>query len=215
MNKNNETFLHHVLKTCIKHDIGFNLINKERVDNDGIPTNGTFGEEFAGENPVLSVATSKPEKVWVRVLVHEFAHLIQYLRETDLERKIKRALFHSGKRDPATVYFEWIEASKRTSKKLLVKSMEIIRNFEREAELIAVQQIKRWNLPINIKTYIKQANSYLFWYSATLETEVWYTKKAPYRVKEIFNMMPSKFLKPEEYDELPENFLKFCYKYCI
>jgi len=216
MNEKTKIFIHHVILTCIRNKIGLHLMHKKTIiSEDDVEASGTFGNDYEGEQPTLTVAMKRPQKEWLKVLVHEFSHLLQYTRKTSLQKKIERSLLSSNGRDSAVVYFEWI-SGKRTNKKLREKATSITRDFELEAEMIAVSLIKKWGLPISIKKYIKEANAYIFWYTATLDTELWYTEgKSPHSIKAIIDMMPSKFLKPKEYGTLPEGFLDLCYKHCF
>ena len=92
------------------------------------------------------------------------------------------------------------------------KYIRELRNCELDCEKRAVKLMKEYNLPIDIKKYIKQANAYVYFYNTMIDTRKWY-KKSPCIVKEILDIMPTKF--ERSYKSLPNKYLRLVKKYCI
>lgn len=177
MNKNIQSFIEHVKKECKKHKIKLVMRNVSYLKlSDGIRCSGYFDEE----DRVLAVAMKKD--IWLGVLVHEYAHLTQWVDNCEAWRKGCRGL---PKVD------EWLAGkSVRGIKQALAYS----RDLELDNEKRSVKLIKKWKLPIDIKNYVQRANAYVQSYNWLYYTRKWSTpNNSPYGNKEVYGKMPSSF----------------------
>ena len=177
MKKNIEAFIQHVKSECKKHKIKLVMRNVSYLKlSDGIRCSGYFDEE----ERVLAVAMKKD--MWLGVLVHEYAHLTQWLENCEAWRKGCKGL---PKVD------EWLTGKKvRGIKQALAYS----RNLELDNEKRSVKLIKKWKLPIDIKDYVKRANAYVQFYNYLYYSKKWCRpNNSPYDNKSIVDSMPTTF----------------------
>ena len=177
MKKNIEAFIEHVKSECKKHNIKLVMRKVSYLKlSDGIRCSGYFDEE----ERVLAVAMKKD--IWLGVLVHEYAHLTQWVDNCEAWRKGCAGL---PKVD------EWLSGKKvRGIKQALAYS----RNLELDNEKRSVKLIKKWKLPIDIKDYVKRANAYVQFYNYLYHSKKWCRpNNSPYDNKVIVDAMPTIF----------------------
>ena len=177
MKKNIEAFIEHVKSECKKHNIKLVMRNVSYLKlSDGIRCSGYFDEE----ERVLAVAMKKD--IWLGVLVHEYAHLTQWVDDCEAWRKGCKGL---PKVD------EWLAGKKvRGIKQALAYS----RDLELDNEKRSVKLIKKWKLPIDVKNYIQRANAYVQFYNYMYFSKKWCKPgNSPYTNEVIVNSMPTIF----------------------
>jgi len=190
MNTGTKKFISDVAAKCVEHGITLKLISDKKVCVDSIPCSGYFDEED------LVVATKKPD--WLDVLVHESCHLDQFVQ--------KSKYWKSG--DTGIINIEkFISKEKNMSIKKVKKSIIDTVMLELDCEMRTVKKIKKYGLKVNIDTYTKQANSYLFSYWTILRDRKWYP--FPYNKPKIYNKFPSNFLPLSEYKDDNNRFMKY------
>lgn len=177
---------------CLSNNISFKLENKHLVDMDNIPCSGYFDEDS------LVVATKKNKTMeWVSTLLHESCHMDQFLQKSK---------FYVVDSVGLEVVEDWIGGKNISDNKLLKGFYNSIQ-LELDCEKRTIKKIKKYNLPINEKKYIQEANAYLFAYVFTLTTKKWY--KAPYEKIDIVRHMPKEFLIVEDYFLKYKNYKKY------
>jgi hypothetical protein len=195
MNNNIAKLIADISKKCIENKISFRLEYAEQVDTDKIPCSGYFDEKS------LVVATKKKNNQdWLDILIHESCHLDQFLEKSKVWTPDELGLF---------VVEGWIQNKKISSK----KAIEAFHNtilLELDCEKRTVKKIKKYKLKFNIDLYIQKANAYLYGYGVSYKKKVWPNR--PYEKAFIINKMPKKFLKAEEYFNIPDHILSL-YKY--
>jgi hypothetical protein len=181
--KNNvKQLLADIAEKCSKHGINFRLEYATCVDAQNLPCSGYFDEES------LVVATKKKDQnEWISTLLHEACHLDQFLKGPSVWTPDDQALH---------IVEAWIDGKKMTKQKRN-KGFKNALALELDCEKRTIQKIKKYKLDIDIKDYIKKANSYLFAYTHALHERHWY--KQPYENKKIYSKMPDKFLKLDQY----------------
>lgn len=157
---------------CIKHDINFMLENVHSLDADGLPSSGYFDECS------LVVATKRPKKHWLTVLLHEFCHLEQW--------QTKSALWVADEYGLLAVD-NWIKGEKM-DKKTAKQAFNNTIALELDCEKRTVAKIKFYELKLSIEEYIQKANAYLFSYVFSFYHKQWYVH--PYDVSGIWKKMP-------------------------
>lgn len=179
MKRNARKFLTAVKRKCKKESIELKLVDSFMVtDDDGVTSNGSFDSE----NRVMLVAIGKPEQEWLCTLVHEVAHLDQYVEQTPIWKKSCK--YNYGVED-------WIACKKKDRVKM-IPSIIFAMKLELDAEKRAIKMIKKHNLNIDIKDYIRRANAYVNFYKYIMIDFKWYVTP-PYIVPEILSEMSDRF----------------------
>jgi hypothetical protein len=177
MKKNIEAFIEHVRSECKKYKIKLVLRNVSYFKlTDGIRCSGYFDED----ERVLAVAMKKD--IWLGVLVHEYAHLTQWVEGCDAWKNGCKGIEKVDR---------WLGGEKvRDIKKALAFS----RDLELDNEKRAVKLIKKWNLPIDVKDYVKRANAYVQFYNYMYFSKKWCRpNNSPYDNPVVVGAMPSTF----------------------
>jgi hypothetical protein len=190
------------LKKIKKHleDEGFRLVktNGYNVYLDGIPCSGFFDEN----KKILKVAGHNSD--WFSILVHEYCHFLQYINQTKYYVIYETRCNYD--------FFLWINREINLNKKTIRKIIYYTIDMELECEKMTVNLIKKYNLPINIRKYIRGANAYLLFHNYVLKYRRWYKTK-PYHLEELENTMKPHFLK--NYKKMTKNFENFITNNCI
>lgn len=187
MNSNTIKFIKDLENKCKIYNIKLTFKNSRSVDGGG----GTrIGGYFDYGNMELAVA--RKHKDWLSLLVHESCHVDQWSEQSKLWTQ---NIDEDGKVD------KWILGAKV---KYIKKSLEDTLQLELDCEKRAVKKIKKYKLPINIKTYIQRANAYVQFYNYLYETRKWSKPhNSPYTNKNVYSVMPSIFREKKYYKTLP------------
>ncbi len=190
MTSNN--FIKYVKQECKKHGVILKIGSGKEINyGSGFRVAGYF----TNDPPLLACASNNNS--FLSILVHESCHMDQYLENDKL-------WVESCKKEDDDLFDGWITNEQYPLFKVF-RSIDRIQQIELDCEKRSVKKIIKFNLPINIQHYIKDANSYLFLYTFMKEKRKW-PSISPGRVKEIIKLMPDKFLKdysklsPELYD---------------
>jgi hypothetical protein len=118
---------------------------------------------------------------WLEIYAHEYCHFTQWLdgvlkEEGDVENEDAIWEWLGGADFP----FETVEMSVRASQDL-----------EADNERRTVALIRKYDLPIDVTTYIQKSNAYLLFYDVVLRTRRWSNGDTPsYSVPEIYQKLP-------------------------
>ena len=184
--------------SCYDMSVVFHHAVKVPLDNRGY-VSGYF-DDYSKK---LHVARNSP--IWLSVLVHEYCHFLQWENDVSVWKKFEKNYKH---------WETWVDKRKNLSEKQLNKEFLAVRNLELDCEKRAVKIIKKYKLPINVKDYIKNANSYIYFYSYVKKFRTW-CKLAPYKVQQILDVMPTKFLTNAQYNRVPSQYCDLVNKHCI
>jgi len=200
MNTKIKKIISEALIEMMDDKVSLNLLRKNKVPLGNILFNGFFSEK-----PLeFFCAMAKPQKEWVPVFLHEYCHYKQW--------KEGSAIFGNLSKIGGALW-NWIEGGIELKQKDIETAINITRSVELDCEKRVVNLVEKHSLDfVDIRKYIKAANSYILFYTLLLKTRKWYVK-APYECEEVLGTVPSKFL--ENYDILPDNYelmvLKNCY----
>ena len=148
------------------------------LKTDGIRCSGYFEDS----EKLLVVAMKSP--IALEILVHEFGHLTQYLDNCKPWKNLGDSLDNT---------FSWLSGKSVSN---IEKHIDAVKLMELDNERRSVQIIKKFNLKIDIKLYIKKANSYIYFYNMIKKTRRWSSpNNSPYNNKNILAIMPDKFQK--------------------
>jgi len=200
----NETdFIKLVRKHTAEYNTELYITKGKRVNCTGMRTNGYF--DHMSEPARLAVATGDSAK-WFWVFVHEYCHFNQWIEQCAGWLEYEKYVKHWD------VYASGICPNVKGMD--VIKEFQCARDLELDCEKRVVRMIKKYNLPIKVEDYIRNANAYVYFYSYVRDNARWY-KVAPYRVKEILKVMPTKFLTTKQYDKLPSGYVELIEKYCL
>lgn len=189
-NRSARHFLHYVKGKCKKHGIELVLREVSYLKLDGnIKCSGYFDDEGG----TLAVAMKSP--LALEILVHEFAHLTQYVDNCKAWRNLGDSL------DKMT---NWLIGK---NIKDYERHINVARDLEIDNEKRAVKIIKQFGLDIDMRDYIMRANSYIYFYNWLKTTRRWSTpSNSPYKNKALLEVMPKTFQK--SYRTIPKRIAK-------
>ncbi len=148
---------------------------------------------FDDEGGMLVVAMKSP--LALEILVHEFGHLTQYVDNCKPWRNLGNSL------DKMT---DWLQGKDIRNTD---KYINAARDMELDNEKRSVQIIKDFGLDIDIDSYIKRANSYVYFYNWMKTTRRWSSpNNSPYKNKALLEVMPKTFQK--SYRTIPKRIAK-------
>ena len=157
----------------------------------------------------LAVATKKPEKIWLEVLVHEFSHFQQYKENCHAWR----SCYLPDGTDSGEIYINWVEG-KEYDMDLIKHCLAKTRNMELDCERRTVANIIEFDLPIDIEAYCKKASAYVHLYNHMVTSRSWYKQgKGPYSHKEILDVMPDNL--DGRYDRFPKYMKELYDRLCL
>ena len=157
-------------------------------------SNGLFEE---ASRRIIIAANSEP-KFYIPVLAHEISHMVQCVTQTPIWQYNEDCLNKCH-------IFDWVEYKRDHRPKTVFNSIFSTQLMEQEADKLAVKDIKKYNLPLNIEQYIQFSNSYVLFYSLMFKYRLWATAKyaSPYY---IHKYMPKKFINYKDFNRLAEKY---------
>lgn len=200
MNANNNLFLSYAISNLIKNKITVRFVNTKNlsIGND----KQKIGGYFSDADKELAVATGLPFKKWFPIFIHEYCHFLQYKTKVKIYKDLSAEILLTVER--------WVASGIKEPN--TVSSIKKVQMMELDCEKRAAKLITEFNLSLDIETYIKSANAYIFFYTLLCEDNRWTSKKGPYSVKQIIDIMPDEFLK--SYDTLPKGYKEYVRKFC-
>lgn len=132
---------------------------------------------------------------WFPSFIHEYCHL-QQTKEGAFSTKL---WIETDK-----IYTDWTLNKIELSNKDAAFIGRRQRLVELDCEKRAVREIKKYKLPVNINTYIKQANAYIYSYTFLVENRVDLHNLSPAGDPRCYNLMPTHFL--SRYDRIPKKY---------
>jgi hypothetical protein len=193
---NTRRFLNTVLERCLRIGVHVDFPATEKVKYKEITCNGYF---FDYPEPQFVVAVGKPRHEWLKIVVHEYAHLLQW--EEGAKEWVDQAI--SPGLCALDLLFEWCEGEIELTYFGLADLVLRSREVERDCEIRALRLIHDFALPLDPRKYAQRANAYLYSYSILPLTRKWYVR-APHDIPEIWERMPMRILDKSAYMEAPE-----------
>lgn len=200
---NTKEFIDYIVADCEKYSVKVVISPNDRVHYDHITCNGFFephfpaeykSEHILGEStsnvtlsgntyPILAACTgNKTDAEIMSLLAHEYCHMKQFVENSPL-------WITSGEFEK---FDNWLENAPVDYDELVTSWTKVV-ILEADCERRVVDLISTLDLPLNVETYSRKANSYLFFHQWVLKNRKWYTT-APYEIESIVNMMPYKLL---------------------
>jgi hypothetical protein len=156
----------------------------------------------------IAVAMYNPMNKWISTLCHEFSHFEQWKSDCAAWRKA----FTVDGGDHGSIMDEWL-MGKDYDTKTITNVIHSMRRLELDCERRTIKNIEKFNLPIDLEEYCREANTYIHFHNYVLATRKWYkTDKCPYNIPEILDKMPSRL--DGRYDRTPKWLIDLYVKYC-
>jgi hypothetical protein len=198
-----QPFVKSLVKTANDFNTSVEIKYSKYVNGDGFKCGGYYDPD----DKSIKVAIKRPLNIWLGVLVHESCHMDQ-----DIEQC--KAWRDSDGEDATLIHDLWLAGEIELNENQIKKWTQLVQYCELDCEKRAAQKIKQYNLPLDRKQYIKYANAYVYFYTVVGKVRQWYTK-TPYGIKEIYELMPEKFLKLEDYWHMPDELLQLYKTHCF
>lgn len=192
-------FLSFVKSHLAQHNMQIIIGKGAEVKCDGLGVGGYFDES----DGILKVAGKNIH--WFDILIHEYCHFIQWLEKAECLKTFDK---------DAGSWDIWLRKKVELSEKKLDKAFKAARNVELDCEKRVIKMAKKYNLPLNVKYYIKGANAYMYLHSFVKKNRIWPSKSLSVS-KGLFKLMPTKFLTEEQYNQLPQKIEYFIQKDCV
>jgi len=192
LSKEVNSFLEFVKNECKEYNVTLRLSKTKRVRSGGY-VSGYFSES----DLVIAVAMKSDE--WLSTLVHEFCHMRQWKEDSEF--------WINSEIDDGTDAWDIMEShlrGEKVSQSHINQAYKIIIACERDCDMRAVKMMKKFNLPIDIKNYIKQANAYHYFYHCVRDTGKWYGKVPVYCNKKVLDLCPDNF-RSDTIKKIPQN----------
>lgn len=171
-------FLNYIDSECEKHGFELELVNTKYIDiGDGAPCTGYFSEDEK------KICVTIKARDFIGILAHEFSHLRQYIEDEETYN------YYSLSYEKM---YEWLDGKRVRN---ISNHLDNCLALELDCEKRAVQLIKKYDLGIDIKDYIKRANAYMYFWKYLLHSRKWCNPyNTPSNNDNIVSIMPSKFL---------------------
>ena len=191
--KAEEKFINFVKSECEAHGVQFKPYKRSYIKmTDSIKCSGFFDDGSSNEKgkPILAFAHGNPE--YLGVLAHEYCHLTQWIDGIPLWKKSEESM---GFIDL------WLSGEDVSD---INKHLGLARDLELDNEIRTVEIIKKWHLPIDIKSYIQAANAYVMFYNYLKISRRWcIPPNTPYRNPRVRGAMSTEF--DMDYKKLSKN----------
>lgn len=173
----------------IKQELDFKKVplyihDVENINDNGEHISGYFGYIDRYE-PEINVAVKKPLADWLSVFIHEYNHFKQW----EDNCKVWKDGYIRGA-DSTDLLDLWFSKNIELTKKQVNNVVDRIFNIESDCEIKTVALIQKHNIPIDIKKYIKEANSYLIFHETCKHLRRWFKSTPPYSVEKLNKLCP-------------------------
>ena len=179
MTKKTKLFIDHIKAECEKYGVTLQLrhVKYLKISN-SIKCSGYFDES----DRTIVCATNT--RNWLEILVHEYAHMTQWLDDC-------REWSKMVKKDSVSKMDMWLSGYEVKDYK---KHIDIVKYLELDNEKRSVQIIKKFGLEIDIDDYIRKANAYVQFYNHIKTTRRWSKPhNSPYTNKMVIGQMSNTF----------------------
>jgi hypothetical protein len=179
-----QDFIRFVKSDLLEYSFKLEITRGNFVNNGGHRVSGIFDEN----NKFLRVGGKHHS--WLSILVHEYAHFIQWKTQaiefTDM--------FINGV-DCNQIVDMWINGCDEFRPTTVKRAFIKVRRLERNCEMLALNIIRRYELPINRKRFVRQANCHIYYYHMMEMTRKRWIKDSMFESVAISRLMPVTFRK--------------------
>ena len=182
MDTKHKRILSYIKKKLERNGFSLVLRNSSYILRGKKPNVIECGGYFDVDTNELVVAAKGRVSIWFPILIHEFAHFLQW--------KTKSKVFMDGIKSDDVVESVLTRKVKKKLKPFVLKR-HILKciALELEAERITIRLIKHWNLKVNLTKYKQDSNRYFFLWGNIYHTHAWvrtYNKLAENKMIDFF-----------------------------
>ena len=185
-------FLQTVKYKCEEHNVKLILKKSSKIKIYNKTYIGGYFSDISKKEGELACAIKSPE--YKSLLVHEFSHLEQWSERSHIWSISKYAYDIDS----------WLAGE---SIRNIDFKIDQIKLLELDCEKRAVKNIKKYELKIDIPTYIQKANCYILFHNHLKETRRWNKSHLIYS-KELWKLCPNKFMPESYYSKTPKKIYK-------
>jgi hypothetical protein len=179
------------LDKCRRLGVPIHMPRTRTVLNNGFDCAGYFDDTPLA----FAVACGKSYRTWFPTFVHESCHLDQWADDRNVwDQSVHGAV-------PLTVFDDWLQHKVELDDDTKCAVASVLLNVELDCERRSVAKIKQYDLPINIDTYTRKGNAYVWSYRLMQETRNW-DHSAAYEYPQVWRKMPKHF--NTDYSVLPD-----------
>jgi len=190
MTKAEKIFIDHVKFECHSYDIKCDLRNTTFVE---LSDSADVSCYFDSEEKILVCSMNRPDAV--EILAYEYGHFTQWVEGFYLWEETGYSL---------QAIDDWLSGKEIED---VLYHISNCRDLELDNEKRTVKIIKKFNLPIDLKKYVKKANAYVLFYNYLFYSRRWSTPlNSLYKNKRILDAMSDKF--NMKYDVLLDKYKK-------
>jgi hypothetical protein len=191
--KASKDFLKYVRKICKDNGVTLKFGKGRLVKMQ--PFNFKVAGYFDEEEKLLHCGRGLNESDFLSTLVHEFAHVLQWIDGDTTYKNCDHEKYGSVQ----NLVCQWIKDEVSIRDRELINYTKKMIACELNAERRAVKLIKKFDLPIDIKRYSEHASATLYTYWMTLKTKKWDFKigakqraASGHSLRRSFNSLPKK-----------------------
>jgi len=192
MTDEEKSFIKLVKTKCEEHNVELILKRTKKIKiSEDIKVGGYF-EEITKKKGRLVCAMNHPQ--YLSILVHEFSHMEQWIEQIDIWKKMAKC---NGVDD-------WLEGKNIRN---VFSQIDTMKMLELDCEKRSIQNIKKYNLPIDVPSYIQKANSYVLFYNYLKKSRKWSKPgNAPFSPKNesLWSLCPKTFRPDSYYETIPK-----------
>lgn len=157
---------------------------------------------FDPDKPVLVINyySDQFDQFLFEVFLHEYSHFIQWKTNKEQWKLYDKSY---------EIFQDWLDGKRKTCNPNILLAVQ---ELELDCDRIAISLIKKHNLPIKIKSYIKQSNSYILSYNLIYKYRKFFNFSACYH-DDILKLMKERQLTKKQLGILPEGYEDIFIKY--
>ena len=190
-NAHAKKFLDMAIEDLTQHNISIKVYRRN--------INSKFNIDGYFDDNLLQLGVMKNSR-WLETFVHEYSHFLQWKsHETSF------AAYYKYDYDPVRLVEMYIERKTGYDRKVQ-NAFRVIRRNEASCDQIAAKLIRKYNLPIDINNYRKEANRQIVFYHCVEHKRSW---EPSYRFygNTLRKMMPDR-IQRSYVDRLPKQILE-------
>lgn len=191
-NEFSDDFISIVSKTLKKHKHSLRLVLGSGLYIGNSKVDGYYCED---EKEIAIHVNNDVE--WISTLAHEYNHFIQKITNSK-----KWLDLNDSTGEAYDKWWDWLEREIELDDKELNSIVTKIQDVEHECEVMTIETIKKYNLPVNLDEYILSSNSYIMFFQYAKKYRLWYSDTGSPRNEEVYLRL-SKTKMVDSYSHLP------------
>lgn len=188
------------VKEMLEYDVSLSIRKRTKLSKYAL---NTFDPGVQNKNSMLTILNFGYDwNTLFNIFIHEYAHFLQWKDKSDIFEYGLLSLDLLDRycdNDPLVTTFHEYDLWR-------------IQNLEIDCEKRVLELNKRCRLNIDLDTYIRQSNAYIYSYRYVMESKNWGIFKTDFDHNDVINLMPKKLFTKEQLQiDIPE-FREICYK---